>query len=406
MDSAFKTLVNQMVQDHGMEIFGDTRGFNSVLADYARGEYGGEIRLLTTILEAGFYQEFTSNNNHDKELVKSSFLRRLYTQYALDNTKATEMVDILLGVIGIVVDEKPTSPPPAAKPASLSTKPPVQPTPVSVPAGLEYKVEGSTVTITKYKGTATTVMIPATIEGKPVIAIGKGAFKGCSGLTSVTIPSGVTSIRHYTFYRCSGLTSVTIPSGVTSIGFRAFAGCSGLTSVTILSGVTYIGSYAFWGCSGLTSITIPSGVTYIGHSAFKDCSSLTSVTMPNRVRSIEKDAFDGCPWQPPKKGCFITTAVCGSFGKGDDCRELTAFRAFRDNWLAKQPDGQSLITEYYRIAPGIVAAIDKSGNRNAVYRGIWDTYLTDCMRLIENREFAVCKQRYIAMIESLKIIYL
>jgi hypothetical protein len=123
------------------------------------------------------------------------------------------------------------------------------------------------------------------------------------------------------------------------------------------------------------------------------------------VTSIGNAAFEGCPWQPPKKGCFITTAVCSSFSKSDDCRELTTFRAFRDNWLAKQPDGQSLITEYYRIAPGIVAAINKGGNQDAVYRGIWDTYLADCMRLIENREFAACKQRYIAMIESLKITY-
>ena len=48
-----------------------------------------------------------------------------------------------------------------------------------------------------------------------------------------TIPQGVTSIGHSTFWRCSGLTSVTIPQGVTSIGRAAFGSCSGLTSVTI-----------------------------------------------------------------------------------------------------------------------------------------------------------------------------
>jgi formylglycine-generating enzyme required for sulfatase activity len=107
MDTQFKDLVKQAVQEHGMKILEDSRGCKSALADYAHGEYGGEIRLLTTVLEAGFYQEFASNKNHDTDLVRSKFLRRLYTHYSLDETKATEMVDFLLGTMGIVVVKKP-----------------------------------------------------------------------------------------------------------------------------------------------------------------------------------------------------------------------------------------------------------------------------------------------------------
>ena len=77
--------------------------------------------------------------------------------------------------------------------------------------------------------------------------IGSRAFNGCSGLTSVTIPDGVTSIGDYAFTDCSGLTSVTIPNSVTSIGSYAFCDCSGLTSVTIPDSVTSIGDYAFKG---------------------------------------------------------------------------------------------------------------------------------------------------------------
>ena len=107
--------------------------------------------------------------------------------------------------------------------------------------------------------------------------IGSYAFYDCSGLTSVTIPSSVTSIGRYAFSGCSGLTSVTIPSGVTSIDESVFRGCSGLTSVTIPSGVTSIGQDAFYNCSGLTSVTIPSSVTSIGQDAFYNSSGLTSV---------------------------------------------------------------------------------------------------------------------------------
>ena len=86
-------------------------------------------------------------------------------------------------------------------------------------------------------------------------AISEFAFRGCSGLTSVTIPDSVTSIGGYAFSGCSGLTSVTIGNGVTSIGYQAFSGCSGLTSVTIGNGVTSIGDFAFYyGCYKLIEV--------------------------------------------------------------------------------------------------------------------------------------------------------
>ena len=98
--------------------------------------------------------------------------------------------------------------------------------------------------------------------------IGGHTFANCVGLTSLTLPSGVTLIDYSAFEGCIGLTSLDIPSGVTEIGSSAFEGCSGLTSLDIPSGVTKIGSSAFSGCSGLTSLDIPSGVTEIGESTF------------------------------------------------------------------------------------------------------------------------------------------
>ena len=124
--------------------------------------------------------------------------------------------------------------------------------------------------------------------------LGDFAFYGCSGLTSLTIPSGVTSIGKSAFYDCSGLTSLTIPSSVTSIGESAFYGCSGLASLTIPSSVTSIGDFAFAFCSELISLTIPSSVTSIGESAFGGCSGLASLTIPSSVTSISTAAFSGC----------------------------------------------------------------------------------------------------------------
>ena len=125
--------------------------------------------------------------------------------------------------------------------------------------------------------------------------LGDGAFSGCSGLTSLTLPSSVTSIGDNAFSGCSGLTSLTLPSSVTWIGWDAFTGCSGLTSLTIPSSVTSIDGYAFDGCRGLTSLTIPSGVTSIGKWAFYGCSGLTSIYVyPENLPELGTDIFNGC----------------------------------------------------------------------------------------------------------------
>jgi hypothetical protein len=60
--------------------------------------------------------------------------------------------------------------------------------------------------------------------------------------------------------------------------------------------------------------------------------------------------------------CFLTTATCRALGKGDDCEELLAFKAFRDEWLILQEDGESLIKQYYQIAPDIVENIERMPN--------------------------------------------
>ena len=104
--------------------------------------------------------------------------------------------------------------------------------------------------------------------------IGDNAFSGCSSLTSLTLPSCVTSIGGHAFEKCSGLTSLTIPSGVTTIDYYAFADCRGLTSLTLPSSVTSIGGHAFAWCSGLTSLPLPSSVTEIDWSAFERCNNL------------------------------------------------------------------------------------------------------------------------------------
>ena len=132
--------------------------------------------------------------------------------------------------------------------------------------------------------------------------LGDYAFYGCSGLTSLTLPSGVTKIGCYALSSCIGLTSLTLPSSVTEIGEYAFLSCRGLTNFTIPSGVTKIGGAAFFCCYGLISLTIPSSVTAIGSEAFKHCSGLTSIYVyMEKLPETGSNLFLGCD----EKNCTV-----------------------------------------------------------------------------------------------------
>ena len=169
--------------------------------------------------------------------------------------------------------------------------------------GFRYLLESDTKTATlvpktdgKYSGD---IIIPEKVKGNDgveyiVDSLGASCFEGCTGLTSITIPSSVTSLGDYCFPGCSGLTSITIPSSVTSLGDGCFQDCSGLTSITIPSSVTSLSYGCFWNCSGLTSITIPSSVTSLGDFCFQGCSGLISITIPSSVTSLGGNCFLNC----------------------------------------------------------------------------------------------------------------
>jgi len=103
-----------------------------------------------------------------------------------------------------------------------------------------------------------------------------------------------------------------------------------------------------------------------------------------------------------ESGCFITTATLRAIGGKDDGYELNQFRIFRDTYLRAQSDGEKLITQYYKIAPQIVGKIDNSPAPQIIYENIWKHYLSICLKFIENKEYAKCKECYADMVKDLK----
>ena len=131
------------------------------------------------------------------------------------------------------------------------------------------------------------------------------AFAGCTGLTSVTMPSSFKSIPAKAFAGCTGLTSVHIPSSIKKISEGTFEGCTALKAIHIsdladwfnmqFETVVFESSYSLYvNGQEITDLVIPENVTKINSYVFSNCTGITSVTIPSTLKTINGGAFDGC----------------------------------------------------------------------------------------------------------------
>ena len=137
------------------------------------------------------------------------------------------------------------------------------------------------------------VVLPSTLE-----TIGRYAFCECSALKSITIPDSVATIKEHAFYGCTGLSTVTFGKGLTTLENRAFYGCTGLTRLALPDELATVGVEAFQDCSGLREITVGKNTRTIGQRAFEGCSGVTSVSLPDGLTEISHYAFKGCSSLP------------------------------------------------------------------------------------------------------------
>lgn len=104
--------------------------------------------------------------------------------------------------------------------------------------------------------------------------------------------------------------------------------------------------------------------------------------------------------------CYVTTAVCKSMNKPDDCYELTLLREYRDQYLSGTEEGRAIVEAYYDIAPTIVKRIDKESASQEIYASIWTQFIHPCVTLIEANKWEQCKELYTDMIHQLETKYL
>lgn len=133
------------------------------------------------------------------------------------------------------------------------------------------------------------------LENSNTVSISSYAFENCGVLTSVTLPSQITTISDYAFQN-TGIKNIVIPASVEYISQYAFYNCGLLESVVFENGTEskMIQNYAFTNCSKLKSVTFPNTLYYIGTSAFENCTSLEEVDIPSSVTRLYNNTFKNC----------------------------------------------------------------------------------------------------------------
>lgn len=162
--------------------------------------------------------------------------------------------------------------------------------------GLDFTESGSgdgVVIVGMGSCTDKNVVIPDTIDGKPVTAIGEKAFHQNYSIESVTLPDSIVSIGKSAFEQCHSLKTINLPDSIEKIEHRAFYG-AGLTEVTIPVNVTEIASATFEKCKDLTAVHTSGNLRHIRSEAFRDCTSLVTVDLAEGVQQIWSEAFSGC----------------------------------------------------------------------------------------------------------------
>lgn len=187
-----------------------------------------------------------------------------------------------------------------------------------------------------------TIRIPKTYDGKPVVGIRGEVFNNLYLLKKVYIPDTVVDIRGHAFENDKNLESVDLPVGLTRIGGSAFAGCSSLKKISIPDTVTEMEGETFKGCSSLKTVELSSNITEIRGNTFENCSSLQSIDIPAKVTRIAAHSFTN-----------DTSLTSVTFAPGSVLNEIgsSAFRNCTNLRSITLPNGVSVNEKAFKESP-------------------------------------------------------
>ncbi len=158
----------------------------------------------------------------------------------------------------------------------------------------QYDLYRDHVVIKKYTGSATSLDIPDTFEGKPVTEIGDSAFSNSKSLVRISMPDTVTRLGKNAFKGCALLVDIDLSEDLTEMGEGVFDSCERLARISIPDGVTTIGKKAFNECADIIRVTLPGSIESIGEQAFYNCSKMELTKLPSDLKNVDKEAFYSC----------------------------------------------------------------------------------------------------------------
>lgn len=99
-------------------------------------------------------------------------------------------------------------------------------------------------------------------------------------------------------------------------------------------------------------------------------------------------------------GCYITTAAVDHMKLKDDGAHLQVLRWYRDNVLAKAPDGRKQISEYKKIAPKIVSSLNKRKDAPEIYKALFTSYIDPAAQAVVKGDYADADNLYSSMVKQ------
>ena len=144
--------------------------------------------------------------------------------------------------------------------------------------------------ITGWSGEGDSVVVPETLNGYPVLAIGPAAFKNLA-IRDVTLPGGVLALGKRAFAGCAELEKILLPESVVAIYDEAFAGCGKLSEFTYPKNWSVAGNGVFRDCGSLARVEVAEGAYRIPAFAFQGVTALSEVVLPEGLKHIDQYAF-------------------------------------------------------------------------------------------------------------------
>ncbi len=289
-------------------------------------------------------------------------------------------------------------------------------------------------TISSYNGTASSVTVPAMLDGMMVDALAS-AFRSNQVIQQVELPESIVEINDLAFCGCTALEKINFPSTLKKIGNNAFDGCTRLeTNPVFADGLEEIGRDAFYQCHSITAASIPGTVSQLGREVFGECSNLSSVMLGDGITTLPKMMFWKClslkKLELPRSLTTIEEGVIsqsnvtalhipanvssihwGAFAHAERLSTLTAaqdnaYYAVQDNMLFTK-DMKTLVATTLSIdpAPAIPSTVTKIGDYAFIHnQTLTSIHIPASVRVIGNYAFSNTRLESVYMEDGVEVL--